>query len=175
MPHSWKILPGTALLAALLSGPCLAQEETLEVIPLKHLTAEQAVTLVKPFVAEPGAVQGYNNQLIVRTTPENLAHIKEILDKFDVAPRSLLITVKQDVAADSTRDEAEIRGEIRAGEIRARAGKTPSPDGAEVRITRSDTLRDDKSAQQVKVLEGNPALIQTSTRTGKCSPRRCRP
>ncbi|MCL5668649.1 MAG: nodulation protein NolW, partial [Gammaproteobacteria bacterium] len=160
MPHSWKILPGTALLAALLSGPCLAQEETLEVIPLKHLTAEQAVTLVKPFVAEPGAVQGYNNQLIVRTTPENLAHIKEILDKFDVAPRSLLITVKQDVAADSTRDEAEIRGEIRAGEIRARAGKTPSPDGAEVRITRSDTLRDDKSAQQVKVLEGNPALIQ---------------
>ncbi|RJQ47355.1 MAG: nodulation protein NolW [Gammaproteobacteria bacterium] len=159
MPHGWKILFGVTALAALLSGPCLAQEETLEVIPLKHLTAGQAVSLVKPFVDGPGAVQGYNNRLIVRTTPENLAHIKEILAKFDVAPRSLLITVKQDVVAGGARDEAEIKGEVRSGDIRARAGKTPT-DGVEVRITRSDTRLDDKNARQVKVLEGNPALIQ---------------
>lgn len=161
MPHTWKMLVGVTALAALLSGPCLAREDAaFEVIQLKHLTTEQAVSLVKPFVAEPGAVQGYNNRLIVRTAPENLAHIKEILARFDVAPRTLLITVKQDAASGSAHGEAEIRGEIRAGEIRARAGDAPPPGGVEVRITRSDTQLDDKSAQQVKVLEGNPALIQ---------------
>ncbi len=158
MPHGRKIPLAAIALAVCLSGTCLAQEETLEIIPLKHLTAEQAVTLVKPFVA--GTVQGHNNRLIVRATPESLAQIREILAEFDRAPRMLLITVKQGAELEDTRSAEQIRGEIRSGDIRARTDKTPSPDGVEVRITRSDALRHDEKAQQVQVLEGNQALIQ---------------
>lgn len=150
-----------ALLMMLMLGVSAA-EPTLEIIPLKHITAEQAMTLVKPFVENSGALSGYNNQLIVRTTPGNLAQIKEILLTLDVAPRRLLITVKQDAQDEQVTDEAVVQGEIRGGDVRVSTGRngSASREGVDVRVVRGERTAHDKNTQQIQVLEGSSAFIQ---------------
>ncbi|MDO9372046.1 MAG: secretin N-terminal domain-containing protein, partial [Gammaproteobacteria bacterium] len=96
-----------------LMQPAFADEPTLEIIPLRHLTVEQAITLVKPFLEKEGALSGWNNQLVVRTTPENLAQIRKMLQTLDVPPRRLLITVKQDRQIEQADNEISTKGEIR--------------------------------------------------------------
>lgn len=149
------------IILCVLMQPVTAAEPTLEVIPLRHLTAEQAVALVKPFIDKDGALSGRNNQLIVRTSPENLAQIRQMLKTLDVAPRRLLVTVRQDGRSEQAGSEAAIRGGITRGDVRISTGREPAQrDGAEVRIIHSDSLVHDKNTQQIQVLEGNPAFIE---------------
>jgi type II secretory pathway component GspD/PulD (secretin) len=68
-----------------------------EVIPLQHRVSEEIIPVLQPFLDKQGAVSGIQNQLIVRTTVINLEEIKRLLTEIDVAPRLLIIIVKQDV------------------------------------------------------------------------------
>lgn len=149
------------IILCVLMQPVLAAEPTLEIIPLRHLPAEQAVALVKPFIDKDGALSGRNNQLIVRTTPENLAQIRQMLKTLDVAQRRLLVTVRQDGHSDQAGSEASLRGSIKSGDVRISTHRVPAPrDGAEVRIIHSDSLMHDRNTQQIQVLEGNPAFLE---------------
>ena len=158
----FKMRAVSFLLLFALMQPVLAAEPTLDIVPLRHLTVEQAITLVKPFIEKEGALSGWNNQLVVRTTPENMAQIKEMLQTLDVPPRRLLITVKQNAQIEQADNEISTRGEIRSGDVQISTGKKGAQprDGVEVRILRSDTLGQDKNAQQVQVLAGSRAFIE---------------
>ncbi len=150
------------LLLFVLVQSTFAAEPTLEIVPLRHLMVEQAITLIKPFIEKEGALSGWNNQLIVRTTPENMAQIKRMLHTLDIPPHRLLITVKQDRQIEQADNEVSTRGEIRGGDVQISTGKKGAQprDGVEVRIIRSDTLGQDKNAQQVQVLDGSRAFIE---------------
>lgn len=139
-----------------------AAESAVEIMPLRHLTVEQAITLVKPFIEKEGALSGWNNQLVVRTTPNNLVQIKDILLALDVAPRRLLVTVKQNARDEQARNEAAVQGQIRSGDVRVSTGrKGPvAREGVEVHITHGDRTAHDNNTQQVQVLEGSAAFIQ---------------
>lgn len=115
----------------LLNTPAHAQKTVLEVITLKYRTAEQVIPVLEPLILKPGTISGLQQQLIVRTTPANLADIKQVLTTLDAVPRRLLITVRQDAALDS--------------------GRTNS--------TRS--LDSDRNTQTLQVIEGNSAFIRT--------------
>ncbi|MEO6697074.1 MAG: secretin N-terminal domain-containing protein [Gammaproteobacteria bacterium] len=145
-----------------LGSPAYSEESKLEVIALKHLTSEQALNLLKPLLDKDGAISGMNNQLVVRTDPDNLEQIKKALDALDVAPHRLMITVKQDVSSSREVGAAEASGRIRTGKVVTTVGRDDPREktGAEVRITRTDDLRDDRNMQQLQVLEGNPAFIE---------------
>ena len=56
-----------------------AQQIVLEVIPLHYRNAEEIIPVLEPLVARGGTISGLNNQLILRTTPDNLAEIKHVL------------------------------------------------------------------------------------------------
>ena len=74
----------TMLLALLLyTLPVHGQGTVLEVIPLKYRTAEQIIPTLKPMLDKNGSMSGMQNQLIVRTTPANLAELKKILASLD--------------------------------------------------------------------------------------------
>ena len=125
-------LPGTLCLLFLLPNmPAHAQKTVLEVITLKYRTAEQVIPVLEPLIPKPGALSGRQQQLIVRTTPANLAEIKQVLTTLDAVPRRLLITVRQDAALDS-----------------GRANSTRSLDS-------------DRNTQTLQVLEGSSAFIRT--------------
>lgn len=141
----------TRLLAALLLYCACwiahAEQTVLEVIALRYRPVEQVLPVLQPLVVPGGTVTGMNNQLIVRTTPKNLAELKEVLARIDTRPRRLMISVRQDADVD-----------------RESSGARPA------RVWRSDGSRAARIAQQVQVIEGGQAMI----RIGESTPVRSR-
>ena len=84
----WFVLP-----AALAQG-------TLEVISLRHRTAEQVIPVLRPLLEPGGVLSGQSNQLIVRTSPANLAQIRAVLDSIDQPARRLTISVRFDASGE---------------------------------------------------------------------------
>jgi hypothetical protein len=125
----------------------LAQAGVVEVISLKYRTAEQVMPLLRPLLDKSGSMTGMQNQLIVRTSPGNLAELRKVLATVDAMPRRLMITVRQDAALERERSSAGISGRI------------GSDAGARARIESTRMLADDRNTQSIQVLEGNSAFI----------------
>jgi hypothetical protein len=123
---------------------------TLEVIQLRHRTAEQVIPVLRPLVEPGGALSGQYNQLIVRTSPENLAQIRQVLDSIDRPQRRLVVSVRFDNAEDRSR--AGVEGGARISN-RGVSGN--------VRIDNTSSAGSESVAQQVQVLEGGEASIST--------------
>jgi len=168
------------VLLAVWSALACAQER-VEVITLKYRTAEQVIPIVQPLVGSDGAVTGMQNKLIVRTSPERLAQIKQVLASIDAQPKRLMITVRQNTTREALRQEAGVYGT--AGGERGRVTLPESPGGADARVevgsgdnrvgakvTSTRDLEEQGDVQHVQVLEGNSAYI----RVGQSVPYRGR-
>jgi type II secretory pathway component GspD/PulD (secretin) len=162
---------------------------TLEIISLKYRMVDDVVEILRPMVVPGGTVTGMNNQLIIKTTPENLVEIKTILESLDHSPRRLMISVKQDVGGQIQSREQSVSGRYSTGDVtvgagdkrRSRDGLVISghdSDGNEIRYrTQDSTLNaNDKSTYTVQATEGYPAYISTGqsvpvqNRTGYVAP-----
>ncbi len=150
------LIPGAALFAA---------DTQLEIIELKHRPIEEVIPIVQPFAGPEGTVTGMNNQLIVRTTPQRLQQIRQIIEKIDLAPRRLLITVRQAAQRSSHHTSmganADIdvspQGRVGVGGTSAYPGDIDQL-GVHARTAR--THDDTDTTQQLQVLEGRRAFIQ---------------
>ncbi|NIN33736.1 MAG: hypothetical protein GWO08_04355 [Gammaproteobacteria bacterium] len=89
----------------------------LEVIPLKHRTADDIIQILRPLVQPGGTITGMNNQLVVKTTPANLEQIRAVLAKLDNSPRRLLIRVRQGILANTKQQEQSFSGNIASGDV----------------------------------------------------------
>ncbi len=161
----------TALLLGLVSCFALAQMR-VEVIPLQHRMADDVIPVVRPLLAPGGSVTGMNNQLVVKTTPENLAEIQSVLDSIDQRLRQLRISVRQD--GDQFRDlsQQSVSGRAELGDVTISQGGAgdrgslsvgTGDDDNNIRYQRRDqnTEQTDRGSYQVQALEGQPAFIQT--------------
>jgi len=144
-------LRATAHVFALLLwlGPAFGQD-SIEVIPLRHRTAEQVLPVLRPLLAPGGALTGQSNQLIVRTTPDNLAQIRSVLDAIDQPARRLMILVRFDGAEAVSR--SALQGEVRV----SNRGSAVSAG-----VAQSDASSGERVDQRVQVLEGGQATIST--------------
>lgn len=164
-------------LACIIAGALLplqvsAQSTQLVVIELNSRTADEVIPLLKPMLAPGGTISGLKDKLIIRSTPENLAELRSMLDVVDARPRRLLITVGRDRdGLDETR-EIGVSGSIGNDNVRIvlpdtsesaameRAGELHSKQNSvQVRAnsTRSDTSL--QVSQTVQVLDGGTAFI----------------
>lgn len=148
-------------LLMLVSAPLLA-DYPLEIIELKGRPLEEVLPIIRPFVASDGAVTGMNNQLILRTSPESLRDIREILERIDTPPRRLLISVRHGQHSDGQ------AGRISA-DINAMIGKRtkvivgqPVADGT-IRLhgLNADTRDSNSLVSSIQALEGRPTFIAT--------------
>lgn len=148
-----------------------AQTTVLEVIPLKFRSTEQVIPIIQPMLAREGSVSGFQNQLIVRTTPANLQEIRRVLASIDTAPRRLLITVKQDADIERSRRATEISGSVGNDRARVivpdsgerRGGNVVIQDGDDrlrARVLDTRSAESDRNTQTIQVLEGNSAFIR---------------
>lgn len=162
----------TALWFALWLGalPALAQEK-VEVITLNYRTAEQVIPVIQPLVGKDGAVTGMQNKLIIRTSPANLAQIKQVLASIDSMPRKLMITVRQNTTREALAQEASVYGSVGSEHARVRIPGTPGRGDARVeigneqnrvgaKITSTRDIEDSRDTQRIQVLEGNVAYIR---------------
>ena len=155
-----------------------AQQTVLEVITLKYRNADQVIPMLRPLIAPGGSLSGMQNKLIVRTTPENLAEIKQILATIDAAPRRLMISVRQDADLERSRQGGQISGSAQVGDnVTVTVPGRPTPPGATARVDdvrakvySSESQKTDQVSQQVQVIEGGRALI----RVGQSVPVRTR-
>jgi len=144
-----RIRSGLALALACTALQALAQL-ALEVIPLKHRTVDQVLPVLRPLL-EPGAtMSGQSGQLIVRTSPANLAEIRQALDAIDQPLRRLQILVRFDDATDSS-----------ARDIAGSATLSNRGSHAELRAQESQSGAMERIDQRVQVLEGGTAWIAT--------------
>jgi type II secretory pathway component HofQ len=165
-------LPFAVLLFAGYAAAAAAQMQ-VEVITLRNRPLDQVIPIIQPLVGAGGAVTGMNNQLIVKSTPANLAEIKRVLQSLDTPMRRLLITVRQDVAAVQSRDRSGVEGGFANDNVVIRNTSPGGGPGVSVGVgddsgntirwrgvsTRSN-MTDDNDFR-VQTVEGEPAFIQT--------------
>lgn len=157
------------IFAWLLLFPLSAFAAELEVVPLKHRSAEELLPIVRPLLDKDGVASGMNYQLILRTSPRNLAEIKKLLTSIDVAPRRLKITVMQNVDRDTVERLTSVSGSIGdnprialpggGSGVSVEIGSGRDRLKADVISTR--TLEEGRNTQQLQVIEGNRALVRT--------------
>ncbi|MEZ4485111.1 MAG: secretin N-terminal domain-containing protein [Syntrophotaleaceae bacterium] len=84
-----------SLLMTLMVGasPCQAE---IKVLSVKHLVAEEIVSVVRDVLEGQGKVSTWDNRLIVNASPEEIATIEEVLQQIDVPPTMLRISVRQE-------------------------------------------------------------------------------
>lgn len=136
----------------LLFASTLAVADQLTILELHHQLPEQVLPTLRPLVAPGGTIVGANNQLFVRTTPENLAEIRQVLAALDQPLRRLLISVSQQRQQSGNEQGASLdQGRVVVGDqasvsLRGSLNSNRSNDSHNV-------------SQQVQTLEGSPAQI----------------
>lgn len=134
--------------AALWGVAQLVAAQALETIPLRHRTADQVLPALRPHL-EPGAtLSAHGNQLIVRTSPANLAELRRVLEAIDRPARRLQISVRFDDAAQAASRELGASGRI-------------DNRGARVIVTGRDSASAaaERVDQRLQVPDGGRALI----------------
>lgn len=161
------------LAAALLGARAVCAERLVtEVVTVGYRPVEEVVEILRPLVPSPGGISGAYGKVVIRTTPENMREVKEILATLDKAPANLLISVRHTLTSEVERDLAEVYGEVRGGDVSVSAGSrgggnrglVVSGGGedarARARIERTQRASDDTNVQRMRVLEGKEAFIQ---------------
>jgi len=158
------------LLVLFLLAPGAHADGQMEILRLKHRTAEELIDALRPLVEKGGSISGMQDKIIVRASAGNRAQIRAALAAVDTAPRRLMISVKQDNTASGQSGAADVTGSV--GRAGVRIGK---PDhgrgGAAVdlghgdnpvrsRVWSSRGAASDRASQQVQVIEGGRAFIE---------------
>jgi type II secretory pathway component GspD/PulD (secretin) len=127
--------------------PAVAQN-SLEIIDLRHRTAEQVLPVLKPMLEPGGTLSGQGAQLFVRTSPANLADLRRALESIDRPAKRLLVSVRFDDASSGSRRGVEASGRIGSG-------------GSNVGIRAEDSTSQaaERVDQRIQVLDGGRAMI----------------
>ena len=142
----------TTYLCLLLWCALAIGQGNLEVIDLRHRSAEQVLPALRPLLEPGGVLTGQRNQLIVRTSARNLSEIRRALEALDTPARRLVISVRFDDAASASQDSFEARGRI--------SNRGSSIDA---RVASSRSASEERVDQRLQVLEGGRARIATGS------------
>jgi hypothetical protein len=125
-------------------------QQALEIIPLRHRTAEQVLPALQPLL-EPGAtLSGIRGQLFLRASPSNADDIKRALAAIDRPAKRLQISVRLDDVAERERRDIQASGSIGSGGVRFSGSAQDSRTNSGERVD-----------QRLQVLEGSQATIFT--------------
>lgn len=144
------LLSRTGLAITLLWAVQAMAQYALEIIPLRHSTVDQVLPALRPLLDAGGTLGGQSGQLFVRTSPANLAELKQALQAIDRPSRRLQILVRfEDAAQSANRDLS--------------AGGTISNRGSQIELRARDARSgfDERIDQRVQVVEGGSAWIST--------------
>ena len=150
-----------------------AQADSIETIQLHNRPAAEVIPIIQPMLDAGGSVTGQGFQVFVRSSEQNLAQIRQLVEKLDTAARQLLISVFQG-------SERDLRALAMSGgfryqddntDIRVGSGGRP-PRGADVTYsTRGAAVSgnvlstrgrlSDNPIHQLRVSEGSPGYIET--------------
>ena len=149
------------LFAMLFSVTAMAATE-FKIITLQHRFADDLLPIIQPLAGEDGVVTGMQNQLIIRTSPENMAEIEQVIASMDVARSNLKITVNRQNNLDSTQHGVDVSGRKRIGNVAISTNRYPrrARDGVQIDIQNNSSTTKQNSQQFINVVDGEFAFIQ---------------
>jgi len=110
---------------------------TVETLQLHYRTANEVIPVIQPFVDKGGVVSGQNFTLIIKSTPDNIAQIKQMLTTLDKAPQQMRVSVRQGEVKQGYHEKGVVNTKVYSTGLRA----------------------DDHGTQQVMVADGQTAFI----------------
>src|SRR5262249_43086351 len=122
----------------------------LEIIQLRHRTADQVIPALEPLLDRDATLSGQSGQLFVRTSPENLVELRRALETIDAPARRLQILVRFDGGSGNASREA-----ARSALLRDRGSRI------ELRAGDARTGEIERIDQRLQVLDGGQAFIAT--------------
>jgi len=146
-------------------------EERLEIIPLRHRTAEQLLPQLTPFVEPTGVINGRGDTLYLRASSGNRAEIMRLIENLDQPARQLLISVRHGDSAQRHGQGGELSGSVGGSGVRIIRSGSTLPKSGTVEINRGNsqieasgfqasTRSEEEIDQRVQVMEGGRAFIQ---------------
>lgn len=136
---------------------------TLEIIDLEHRLYDELQPVLAPLLAPGGTLTGSGSRLIVRTTPGNLAEIRQALAALDTRAQRLRISVST-VRIDDSAFDAYALG-ARAGDQRGSVSIGAPPggpaDGVSARVARTHGRDEGSNLHSVLTIDGRTAFVAT--------------
>ena len=140
--------------------------------------ASEIIPVIEPLLQGNGTITGMSDQLIVKSTPQNLKMVQDLIRQLDTRLRNLRITVRQGISGEGERSSADVGASIPFGGGRGRVVIPPANRGGggitgsiggnngvvSGTIGQSTRSTDERHTQQVTTLEGRPATIYIGQR-----------
>jgi hypothetical protein len=155
----------TLVVVALMSVIALAAnaaDRRLRTYSMQHAVPEQVLPALQPLLSDGSSVQAFQNQLILNVTEAEYRSALELLQQFDVASRSLLISVRKSTETQNNGSQYGVDGRIGSGDVQVRTGNSSSS-RTEIRAIDSNQNSRRDGSQQVRAVEGMPAFISAGS------------
>lgn len=136
-------------------------EEQLRIISLQHRLAEEVLPSVQQLVGPGGVASAVGNKLLVRTTPERLAQVEQVVAMLDVERKPLRITVSRNRQQQDVSRNLGVTGTVRRGDVAVRVpdryGRASS--GVGVEMGQRDLTVGERASEFIRVLDGGRGVI----------------
>ncbi len=146
-------------------GICLAWHagaaSEFKIITLQHRFAEEILPAIRPLVGNDGTATAMQNNLIIRTSPANMAEIEQIISTLDTARQNLKITVDRNKNSSFSGNSAEVSGRKRIGDVAIETGGSRRiiRDGVAINIENQQSRSNISNTQFIQVIDGEKAFI----------------
>ncbi len=159
-----RLIPAL-LLSLVTSLASAAPVLRIEVVTLKYRTIEDVLPVVKPLLAPDGRISGVHNQLIIRSTPDNLRELLPVIRHLDAPARQVILHVEQGEMTRSESRRATLDAAI-GDRNRVEIGSPTRPNSVVARIGAGSGSGENNATQRIQTLDGRAAQI----RSGKLIP-----
>ncbi|MFT3929514.1 MAG: hypothetical protein QM709_04360 [Spongiibacteraceae bacterium] len=148
-------------ITALSIGLASAQERHLRTYTLKHTLAEQITPMLSAYLSAGSSITPYRQQLILNVTDAEYRQLQTLLDQFDTAPRSLMISVRKQSQQSNDDERYGVQGRIGDGAVQVQSGNGYHRSESRVIVNRGSAQSSRDGSQQVRAVEGMAAFINT--------------
>jgi len=146
--------------------PCIvyAGGGELKIITLQHQFPQEILPTVQSMVGEGGTASAVQNNLLIRTTPERMSQIEQVIATLDVEKSNLRITVSHDSSLRSQGQRFGASGTVRSGDAAIRIPPSGSrgrqQDGLQLDMDEQQSDTGQRGSEFLTVLEGERAFIR---------------
>jgi type II secretory pathway component GspD/PulD (secretin) len=132
-----------------------------KIITLQHRFAEDILPAILPLIGNEGTASAMQNNLIIRTSPANMAEIEQIITTLDTARQNLKITINRNKSLSFNGNAAEVSGRKRIGNttIETTNSRRIIRNGVALNIENQQSKSNISNTQFIQVMDGRDAFI----------------
>ncbi len=134
------------IIVALTPLSASSRDMVMDIIQLEHRSSDALLPQIEPFLDEGGKITSANNQLIIKTSPENFVQLISLIEKLDAPQKELIISVKQGQAQHGNQHHYRLEGNNYS---------------TDTSLEQYSTHDRDHTNHQIRTLEGRIAYIST--------------